>query len=90
MARSKSEPQVYVATESGSAEVDGEVLTFVKGVTRVRRGHRLLSQLPAFFEAADESLSYEVEDASATPGEPRAAVVVPPTPVVPAADENAS
>lgn len=80
MARGKSEPTVYVATESGSAEVDGEVMTFVKGITRVRRGHRLLEQLPAFFEAADESLSYEVEDASAGPGEKRDVVVVPATP----------
>jgi hypothetical protein len=76
MARQKSAPSIYVATESGSAEVDGENMTFVKGVTRVRAGHRLLEQLPAFFEPADEDLSYDVEDAAAGPDVKRDAVVV--------------
>ena len=67
----KTDPQVFVATESGSAEVDGETMTFVKGVTRVRKGNRLLEQLPAFFEPADRTLSYELEDTSATPGRKR-------------------
>jgi hypothetical protein len=30
---------VYVATESGSANVNGEEILFTKGVTRVRQGH---------------------------------------------------
>lgn len=72
MAR-RTDPQVFVATESGSAEVDGEVITFVKGVTRLRKGHAILSQLPNFFEAADEHLAYDLEDASAAPGEKRGA-----------------
>lgn len=67
MARSKNDPQVYVATESGSADVDGDVITFVKGVTRVRADHKILAQLPAFFEPADEHLSYDgVENAAAS------------------------
>lgn len=76
MARGKSEPQVYVAKESGSAEVDGDVITFVKGQTRIRAGHAILKQLPNFFEPADEHLNYEVEDASAGPDVKREAIVV--------------
>jgi len=79
MAR-RTDPQVFVATQSGSAEVDGENMTFVKGVTRVRKGHRLLEQLPSFFEAADEHLNYEEEAADAGPGVKRDAVVVGETP----------
>jgi hypothetical protein len=76
MARAKSSPQVYVATESGSADVDGDTITFVKGQTRIRAGHAILSQLPNFFEPADEHLNYEVEDAMAGPGVKRDAIIV--------------
>lgn len=65
--------RVYVARESGSAEVDGESLAFVKGVTRVREGHPLLKGREGLFELADERVHYEVEAASAAPGEKRGA-----------------
>lgn len=90
MARGKSEPQVFVAKESGSAEVDGENVTFVKGVTRVRKGHKILEQLRQFFEPADEHLSYDVEAATAAPGEKRDDPAPAPAPVVTASVEPAS
>lgn len=63
--------QVYVARESGAANVDGEDLVFVKGVTRVRGGHPLLKAVPDYFEPVDEAVHYEVEQATKAPGEKR-------------------
>lgn len=63
--------RVYVATESGSVDVKGEVLTFTKGVTRAREGHPILKAVPACFELADEHVHYDVEKATAAPGEKR-------------------
>jgi hypothetical protein len=62
---------VYVARDSGSAEVNGEVLTFTKGVTRVRAGHPLLKGRESLFEPIDETVHYDVEQATAAPGEKR-------------------
>ena len=64
---------VYIATESGAAEVDGQPFTFVRGVTRVRAGHPVLRQLGAFFRPVEEAVHYDVEQATAAPGEKRGA-----------------
>jgi hypothetical protein len=64
---------VFVAKESGSAEVDGAQLTFTKGVTRVREGHPLLTGREQLFEPIDESVHYDIETATAGPGEKRGA-----------------
>lgn len=71
-ARSAAEPDVYVAIESGAASVDGQEMIFVKGVTRVRAGHPLLRACPSLFKPADAHPSYDVEQATAAPGERRA------------------
>lgn len=62
---------VYVATESGTCEVDGESLTFVKGVTRVRVGHPLLEAVPDYFKPVEDAVHHEWERATAAPGEKR-------------------
>jgi hypothetical protein len=71
MAARTNKPDVYVARESGSAEVDGQVLTFVRGITRVRAGHSLLKGREHLFEPIDDSVHYDVEQATAAPGEKR-------------------
>jgi hypothetical protein len=63
--------QVYVATQSGCCEIKGELFVFVKGVTRVRGGHGLLKACPDYFEAADEHVHHEIEQATKAPGEKR-------------------
>lgn len=63
--------RVFVARESGSAEVDGEQYSFVKGVTRVREGHPLLKGREHVFSPVDEVVHYEWESATAAPGEKR-------------------
>jgi hypothetical protein len=62
---------VYVATESGSANVNGEEILFTKGVTRVRQGHPLLKGRAQYFAKVDDSVHYEWESATAAPGEKR-------------------
>lgn len=62
---------VYVATESGSANVNGQEIIFTKGVTRVRQGHPLLKGRASLFARLDESVHYEWEAATAAPNEKR-------------------
>ncbi len=64
---------VYVATENFLADVDGVPQTFRRGVTRVREGHPILKGREHYFRLADESVHYEVEAATAAPGEKRGA-----------------
>lgn len=63
--------QIFVASQSGSADVDGETMVFVRGVTRVREGHALLAAVPDYFVPVDEEIHYDVERATAAPGEKR-------------------
>jgi hypothetical protein len=70
MAAKKTE-EVYIATQSGVAEIKGEPLVFTKGVTRVRHGHPLLKAIPEAFEPVNDHVHYEVEKATAAPGEKR-------------------
>jgi len=70
MARSKSD--IFVATESFACEIDGERYNVNAG-ERVREGHALLKVAPASFERiSDQVVHYDVEQASAAPGEKRA------------------
>lgn len=50
--------KLYVATQSGSAEVDGEAVVFHKGVTMVAEGHPLLQAVPDYFTPAEESAGF--------------------------------
>lgn len=65
--------EVFVANTSGVAEIKGESFTFHAGVTRVRAGHPLLKACPDYFSPVTDAVTYEVESASAAPGEKRGA-----------------
>ena len=70
--RKKSGGQVYVARDSGHAEIDGIPYAFHRG-DRVAEGHPLLKLhgSEALFEPADAHVRFEVEQATAAPGETR-------------------
>ena len=65
--------EVYVAKESGHAEIEGVPYVFHKGITRVRAGHPLtkIKGFENIFEPVDEAVHYDVEQATAAPGEKR-------------------
>ena len=50
---------VYVPTDSFSAELDGVQVAFVKDHTRVREGHPVLAKYPHLFEPI--RVHYDVE-----------------------------
>lgn len=68
--RRKSEPEIYVATTSFAGDVDG-VPTVVNKGQRVRRGHQLLKVHGGYFAPADDQPEFDVEQATAGPGEKR-------------------
>jgi hypothetical protein len=62
---------VYVATESFVANVDGVPQTILAGKTHVREGHELLVNCPGYFKPVGDRVHFDVESASAAPGERR-------------------
>jgi hypothetical protein len=68
--RKRNATDIYVATQSFAAEVDGDPV-FVNKDERVRAGHPLLDTNPDFFEPVDDVVHYDVEQATAAPGEKR-------------------
>ena len=72
--RARQEADVYVAKESFAwSGPDGENYQVHKGRTRVRAGHPLLAANPGYFELADVTVHYDIEQATAAPGEKRGA-----------------
>lgn len=65
--------KVYVAIETFSANVNGTPVLVKRGKTRVHEGHELIVANPQFFEEAGEHVQFQVETASAEPGEKRTA-----------------
>lgn len=63
--------RTYVAIESGSCEIDGRAYYFTKGRTHVAEGHELLKVYPDFFAPTEDRVDYDVEKATAAPGEKR-------------------
>lgn len=70
MAGRKNGADIFVAKHSFSCEIDGQPLVVNRG-ERVRQGHPLLRTQAAFFEPVDTSVQYDVEQATAAPGEKR-------------------
>lgn len=68
-----SKADVYVATTSGSAEIDGQTYPFTKDITRVRAGHKLLKHFEGTdtFVPVNEHVHYDIEKATRAPGEKR-------------------
>lgn len=67
----KSHGTIYVARESFSTILKGEHIPVVGGRTRVREGHPLLKGREHLFEPL--TVDYEMEQATAAPGEKRGA-----------------
>jgi hypothetical protein len=61
--------RIFVAKDSFVGDVDGLPVVFNAGQTRVREGHPILDIYADLFEELD--VQYEVEAASAAPGETR-------------------
>lgn len=69
--------QLWVAKTDFVCDLDG-VQEFIRaGQTRVRAGHRLLERYAECFEPADVGVEFDVEQATAAPGERRGARPVP-------------
>lgn len=64
---------VYIATETFAAEVDGVPQIVHKDKTRVREGHPLLASVPQFFKPAGDDVHFDIETTTAEPGEHRPA-----------------
>lgn len=62
---------IYVATETFATEINGTPQVIHEGVTRVREGHDLLKRFPDWFAPADTGVDFDVEQATAAPGEKR-------------------
>jgi hypothetical protein len=69
---------VYVCKESGAFEYGGDMVVVNKGVTRVRKGHPILDLYPELFE--EITVHYDVERATAEPGEKRSVQLPEPKP----------
>ena len=65
------EGKIFIATTTFTTGVG----TFTENVTRVREGHPILSQFPDKFKEADADYEWDVEQASAAPGERRRATI---------------
>lgn len=69
---------IYVATETFACEVDGSPVIVHAGETRVREGHSLLDTYRQSFKPADSGVHFDVEQATAAPGEKRGGTQSPP------------
>lgn len=70
MARTTKQTDIYVAKRSFHVELDGERIFVTQG-ERVRAGHQLLARYADAFEPVDTTVHYDVEQATAAPGERR-------------------
>lgn len=68
MAQAKAD--LYRAKVSFGLELDGEQITVHEG-DLVRKGHDLLKRCPEHFEEAKDFVRFDVEQATAAPGEKR-------------------
>ena len=69
----RSTNDVLIAKLTGIVNLDGERYPIRAGITRVRAGHALARAHPELFDPADVGIHYDVEQATAAPGEARAA-----------------
>jgi hypothetical protein len=67
-----ADSKIYVANTDFSTDLDG-VPTNVQRGERVRAGHPLVMSNPQYFSDVETTVKYDVESASAAPGEQRGA-----------------
>jgi hypothetical protein len=65
--------KIYVAMETGTADIEGQSYVFYAGVTRVREGHPLQVNHPNVFREVEDLVHYEWETATQAPDEKRGA-----------------
>lgn len=75
---------IFVAKESFATDYEGSPIIVKAGQTRVRKGHPLLKKHAQFFEPLE--IHYDVEQATAKPGESRGAPAQIAAPAEPAAE----
>ncbi len=64
--------EVFVATDSFTASLDGVDIDVIRGVTLVREGHELLGRFGHLFKPVEPHYEVrDVEQATAAPGERR-------------------
>lgn len=66
--RRNPDDEIMVAVVSGVLQCDGEH-QITKGITRARRGHPIVKAAPEWWRVLD--VHYEIEQATAAPGELR-------------------
>ena len=66
----RAEPDIYVTKTQFWVELEG-VPTLIARGERVRKGHSLLRSHPEYFEPVDRDVKYDIEQATAAPGERR-------------------
>jgi hypothetical protein len=66
----KRAAEIYVARHGFACSLDGEEVRVAEG-ERVRYGHPLLRSHADMFKPVDEDVKYDVEQATAAPGERR-------------------
>ena len=70
MPRTKTpQGRVFVPREDFTTEIDGQPVTFKRGLTRVREGHPAILGREGLFE--EMIVDYDIEQATANPGERR-------------------
>lgn len=66
-----ADDRVFVANETYATDIEGKPYMIRKGIDRVMGGHPLVKQNPEYWDPAGDRLTYEVERATAEPGEKR-------------------
>ena len=64
---------VFTPKETMVIEYEGHPVTLHAGMTRIREGHPMMKGRQALFVPVRESVDFEVEQATAAPGEKRGA-----------------
>lgn len=62
---------VYIASRSAVIRRDGRRVVIKEGITRAAEGSWIVKDYPDLFARADENLHFDVEEATAVPGEKR-------------------
>lgn len=85
-----SDETIYIANETFATEVAGIPYMIRKGIDRVRGAHPLYKQTPQYWDPVEDKVTYDVERATAAPGEKRGDQQVQTIPIPAAAISQAA